>query len=566
MGAFYGSVHVRSDDVDGIRRALEQISNAGGTRFLLAPPRDGWLSIYPSDHGQDSSVPAAIAERIAAPVLHLLLHDDDVFAYVLYDAGSTIDEYCSDPDYFETSGAARWQETAGRAETLAALSAIAHPTDLAKVLERQRPSADPFRARWQLEHVAKLLGIANADTSYEYLQQGETTGIKGWKAFVHVPDLASEKEAAKRQRAEVKAATRRLQQEGRLLVTQTVAGVYPQRPRRPVSSAHSTEGFFLAWQSSAVPDAELEWWRAPWQEPSDTGLRLNARLTRMSVSPSGRFLAVGHAYGEWSAALFDLRERRALGTLPLPHAAEDIAFSPDERTLIYRSHATLQLASTDDLRVTRSIAFKGGRSVVAHPDGRWIVADVQDGHSTGVALIDASGSSRILRTKQNSLAGWMAAHAAGQATLTGFHPSEVPTDLAFTHDGRLLLLAVNEGVRAYFWEDVLRADADLPPPAFAADSRIVQVDKVWLQNTYALVSDRLRNRVLFGGLDGCVHSLDLGSGNANVLVEIPGTPAVTDVSLSADGETLATVADPGMFSRGRKRPAPMWQVWNLGPS
>jgi len=92
------------------------------------------------------------------------------------------------------------------------------------------------------------------------------------------------------------------------------------------------------------------------------------------------------------------------------------------------------------------------------------------------------------------------------------------------------------------------------------------VDKVWLQNTYALVSDRLRNRVLFGGLDGCVHSLDLGSGNASVLVEIPGTPAVTDVSLSADGETLATVADPGMFSRGRKRPAPMWQVWNLGPS
>ena len=541
---------------------LEEIANSRGARFLLAPPRDGWLSIYPSDHGQDASVSAAIAERIPAPVLHLLLHDDDVFAYVLYDAGGSIDEYCSDPDYFEASSAARWQATAGRTEALAALAVTANPTDLATVLDRQRPTADPFRARWQLERVAQLLGIANADTSYEYLQQGETAGITGWKAFVHVPDRALEKEAARRRRAEVKATTRRLQREGHLLVTRSLAGAHAQFPRRPVSCAHPTEGFFLAWQDSALADASVEWWRPPWQESSDTGLRIGSKLTLMRLSPSGRFLAVGHAYGEWSAALFDLHERRALNTTPLPRATDDIAFSPDERTLICRSQGELRLVSTDDLRLRRSVVFKGGRSVAAHPDGGWIVADVQDGHSTGVALIDDRGTHRILRTKQNNLAGWMAAHAAGQA-LTGFYPSEVPTDLAFTADGRLLLMAVNEGVRAYLWEDVLSSDAALPTPARSADSSIVRVDKTWLQNTYALVSDRHRNRVLFAALDGRVHSLDLESGNVSVLVEIPGTPPVTDLLLSADGETLATVADPGMFNRGRKRPAPLWQVWSL---
>jgi hypothetical protein len=565
MGAFFGSVHIRSDDVAGVRRILDEIATRRETRFLLAPPRDGWLSIYPSDHGQDTAVSAEIAERIVAPILHLVVHDDDVFAYVLYDTGGPIDEYCSDPEYFEASSPARRQETAGRPEALAALAAIADSAELARVLDRQGPKTDPFRARWQLARVGELLGIANVETSYEYLREGETRGVKGWKDFVHVPDRALEKEAAKRQRAEVKAATRRLQQEGRLLVTKALAGAHPRFPPQPVFCPHPTEGFFLAWQDSAAADAALEWWRSPWQEPSDTGLRVNSRLTRMSVSPSGRFLAVGHAYGDWSATLFDLRQRQALNTLPLPRATEDISFSPDERTLICRSQGELRLVSTDDFRVLRSVAFGGGRSVAAHPDGRWVVADVQDGHSTGVALIDAGGSHRILRTRQHDFAAWMAAHAAGKATLTGFHPSDVPTDLAFTADGRLLLLAVNEGVRAYVWDDVLRAETDLPPPALSADSRVVRVEKSWLQNTYALVSDGRRGRVLFAAVDGCVHALDLESGTATVLVEIPGTPAVTALGLSADGETLATVAHPGLFSRGRRRPAPLWQVWNLAP-
>ena len=45
--------------------------------------------------------PAAIADRFSGPVLHLIVHDDDVFAYTLYDAGGRIDEYDSGGEQFK---------------------------------------------------------------------------------------------------------------------------------------------------------------------------------------------------------------------------------------------------------------------------------------------------------------------------------------------------------------------------------------------------------------------------------------------------------------------------------
>lgn len=115
MGAFYGSVYIRSRDAAGLRRTLEELAVQSGARFLIAPPLGGWIAVYPFQHGQDVSVSAAIAARVPGPVLHLLVHDNAVFAYTLYDAGGPIDEYCSDPDYFDSSSPARRRERrAGR--------------------------------------------------------------------------------------------------------------------------------------------------------------------------------------------------------------------------------------------------------------------------------------------------------------------------------------------------------------------------------------------------------------------------------------------------------------------
>ena len=48
------------------------------------------------------------------------------------------------------------------------------------------------------EQFAGLLNLPNAMTAYEYLQDGERDGIEKWKQFIHVPDLAPEREAKAR--------------------------------------------------------------------------------------------------------------------------------------------------------------------------------------------------------------------------------------------------------------------------------------------------------------------------------------------------------------------------------
>lgn len=500
-------------------------------------------------------------------MLHLLVHDDDVFAYTLYDAGGPIDVYCSDPDYFESSPSARWHETAGRPEVLAALVGTSELAQLARVLERERKEGDPFRATWQMTRVAELLGIVNVTTSYEYLREGETRSIRDWKHFVHVPDLSAEKEAKRRRQAEVTAATKRLRQEGILLVARKRPARGHGFPPRPVFCALPARGFLLAWYDAGAPaDGELEWWQPPWREPTEAGLRVSSKVSRMRASTGGRFLGVGHASGDWSAELFDLRNRRRLTTVPLPGAAEHISFTQDEGTMICRSQGELRLVSTDEGHAIRPMLLGAGRSASVHPDGRWLVAGVQDGNSNGgLGIVDLREGRlvRVVSTAQNDLAAWMAAHAAGKA-VTGFHPQEVPNKVDFTPDGRLLVLAVREGVRVYSWENVLRADASLPVPLASADGALAQVNSSWLQNTYGVAFDQRRAVVFFAGLDGRVDALDVETGKVTTVLEVPGAPPVTELALASDGATLAAVADPGMFSRGSKRPAPVWQVWNLG--
>jgi hypothetical protein len=240
-------------------------------------------------------------------------------------------------------------------------------------------------------------------------------------------------------------------------------------------------------------------------------------------------------------------------------------FTEDEQTLICRSAGELRLVSMVDGYGVRSMVLGGGQSATVHPDGQWLVADLHEGHWAGVALVDLHEMRlvRRLSSKANDMGAWMAAHAAGQVALTGYRPHEMPNKVEFTEDGRLLVLAVEEGVRAYSWQDVMRANDMLPPAVASADGEIVQIEISWLQNTYGFDIDRGRGLVVFPGLDGRVRALHLESGRATTIVEVPGTPPVTEVVLARDGATLGTLANPGMFSRGSRRSPPLFQIWNL---
>jgi hypothetical protein len=49
-----------------------------------------------------------------------------------------------------------------------------------------RDSAYPF-ASSQLEELQERTGIRNLTTAYEYLKEGETEGVQGWRQFREVP-------------------------------------------------------------------------------------------------------------------------------------------------------------------------------------------------------------------------------------------------------------------------------------------------------------------------------------------------------------------------------------------
>ena len=564
MGSFYGSVHVRTEDRPQLLQALGDIARAGKTRFLVSPPAGGWTGIYPSEGGQDFAVSAAVAARVTGPVLHLVLHDEDVFAYRLYDAGGVIDEYDSNPDYFQESSPARWNETAGRPQALAALGGKGDVTQFARILSRERGGTDPFRAGQQLEGVAALLGIANVETSYEYLQDGDAEGVKGRKRFVHIPDLSAEKEARRRHKADVTAALKKLERDGVLLVAKKATAGRYGLPWSPAFCASPQGGFVVAWCAADAPDATtIEWWRAPWREPLDPGLRIETRVTRMSASRDGRFLAVDRSSRQWTTDVFDVRDWRLVTTIAVPNVAKHVGFTDDGRFLIWRSQSSLRLVATDHDHVAQTLNIGNGASAAVHPEGRWLVADVRDGHACGVALVDL-GEMRLVRvmsTVRHDLTAWMAEVSAGKA-VTGFRPQEVPTKVGFSPDGGLLILGVEDGVRIYSWNEVLDARGSLPPPRAAADSALVQVPSSLLRHTYGFAWDGPRARVLSPALDGHVHALDVASGAATTILKMPGTPPLGEMAVADDGATFALVVHSGLFERGR-RPPPVWQVWNL---
>jgi hypothetical protein len=70
MGAFYGSVQVRSEDHGHVRAAAEEVARQRQIRTLIGPVLNGWVGIDPEGSGQDGNVSRDLAQRINRDVLH----------------------------------------------------------------------------------------------------------------------------------------------------------------------------------------------------------------------------------------------------------------------------------------------------------------------------------------------------------------------------------------------------------------------------------------------------------------------------------------------------------------
>jgi hypothetical protein len=559
MGAWFGTIHIKTEDPAAVHAALEQVAAAMNAKFLVAPAINGWVSVFPHQNGADEKVSTALAAALPAmEMIHVVLADDDVFAYGYFRGGVLVDEYVSKPGYFDASvSAATRDKQRGRPEHFANL--IAPPNVLGDV---QAVLADrEGDARRQFERFAELLRLPNAATAYEYLIDGETDQIEAFERFVRVPDPTVDRQAQREREKSIGAEIKSLQEAGVLLLDEgrkkSAGAMFPPTP---VICEAPDSGFFVTWpEVRSTNDGKrfpLLRYAPPWRVGGEeVEIDLDLSVQQLALSPSGRYLAVGGAAGQWEGKLCDLQTGR-FAVVGQPRAVTAVHFDPHERRLMLCSQQQLTIVSIRSGEAEQRLTIPHGAAGVAHHPSENVLL-VVDG--LGQLLIVDPLKGEIIR---RLLVGGPSPYMFG----IGDQGAERLGAPHFTPDGRFLLCAANTGVRVYEWSAVTSAERDMPPPLYAASPEPVTFDVAGIPQTmaatYEVVFDAARNRALFCGLEGRIRALDLASGDVADVFAIPGRPPTYRLVISRDGSAVACLQQPGMFERTPNTPRRL-QVWKL---
>ncbi len=299
MGAHFNSIQVRSQDRESIKAAAEAVARELKKKFLLGPALDGWTAVYPDDSGNDEQSAATLAKRLHTTVLHLAVHDSDIFFYNFFQGGKLLNEYSSDPDYFEEVHADEHERLKGRPELFHELvGAPEHLADLSQLLKRGHGATEFTFEEHRLENFAKLLGIRNTLTSYEYFTNGEHDGLKDWKEFIHIPDQGAEKAAKKAAEAAIRAEKQKLQKDGLLCLELLPPGNKKQRifVFAEICFDPVDGGLMLLWSRTAdgLEAPPLLYYKKPWTvEPKVLEVPVSRFhfQSYLTISRSGRWLA-----------------------------------------------------------------------------------------------------------------------------------------------------------------------------------------------------------------------------------------------------------------------------------
>ncbi len=103
----YGSIHVQTDDVDAVIRAVRQFVPrlpGGSQGSVVLQPRDGWTSAYDELCDREPEMlrrlGRELSDRMGAFVVVMGLEEGRVVRYVALERGRVVDEYLSVPEYY----------------------------------------------------------------------------------------------------------------------------------------------------------------------------------------------------------------------------------------------------------------------------------------------------------------------------------------------------------------------------------------------------------------------------------------------------------------------------------
>lgn len=587
MGGHYGSIHVRTDAVNSVLSAVTDLAREEQAKFLVAPAINGWISIFPEDNGQNAKISEDLAARLQdQELIHCLVHDDDVFAYWYFERGILKDRYNSCPTYFSDKNP---EPRGGNAHALGHL--LAKPdeiTKLQKLLDTERFDFEMER----FDQFAAILGLPNAVSAYEYLQDGERDGIKRWKEFVHIPDQAAEKAAKRTAKTKAAAAKKQMAKDGRLVLEivgkKTSHKLFYESPIWCIALPSSD--VLLGWTGNPlgpVTPTQLMRVNVKTGALNSTGVEVSSRSSCMAASPTKPWLAVGCAFGDWKTQVLDLETGKLVAELPQSRAVSDVCFSRDGKTLFSLSERVVTVVEAGGEKLVRTINLpEVGRKMVLHPAGNHLAVASQ-GLVTVVelpslkvlksvwipeppgpkrSLLEYAASSGIAQRFLGEVQGHLSKEDLKQATAQMAHhflPKQSVFSMSMGPSGNHLICGTTAGLCVLEWAKVLTAQDmnALDPLVFIGAEPLTREDGTPDdQIIYAVPLDPAGKRILFAGLEGKVKFANLIDDRVDDLLAPPIRQPFWRLELTPD--RMALVGTAISKQEGNKPTSSSFQVWN----
>jgi hypothetical protein len=168
----FGSVHVQTDDLDAVVRAVRQFvpRMPGGSKgSVVAPPRNGWIAVYDELTDRNPEMLRRLArelsDRMGAVVLLIGVEEEEVVRFVLFERGRLMDEYLSIPDYYGDIPPGDVIALSANPTVVARLTG-ADPAEVRQVARTGKSPEDLPPATELAAELGALLGVDGAEHGY----------------------------------------------------------------------------------------------------------------------------------------------------------------------------------------------------------------------------------------------------------------------------------------------------------------------------------------------------------------------------------------------------------------
>jgi putative acetyltransferase len=166
-GPTFGSVHVQTDDLGAVERAVQKalprMGRSAGTS--VTGPRNGWVAVHDDLLDREPKLLSRLAKElsytIGGVVLAIGVEEGAVVRYALFDRGGAVDEYVSVPEYFGPLPPGDVVALGANPTVLARLTG-ADPARVREVARTAVSSSDLPPAVELVEAIAEVLGVAEA--------------------------------------------------------------------------------------------------------------------------------------------------------------------------------------------------------------------------------------------------------------------------------------------------------------------------------------------------------------------------------------------------------------------